>query len=193
MTIKLSNLFMKVVFAISFVGFTTFSFANSEAKLLTAGCNACHGESGVSTNTQIPNLAGQKEGYLLAQLKAFRNGTRDNEMLAILLADFTDEQFTTMSKYYASLPFIKPDAPDVNQTGKNIRSACISCHGMTGKTVNDTWPNLAGQNKEYLFQQLMDFSTKKRKSMIMNVIANELNEQQMRDVAEYYSQQASSQ
>jgi cytochrome c553 len=59
---------------------------------------------------------------------------------------------------------------------------------MTGKTVNETWPNLAGQNSEYLFKQLMDFSTEKRKSMIMNVIASELNEQQMKEVSKYYEQ-----
>jgi hypothetical protein len=59
---------------------------------------------------------------------------------------------------------------------------------MTGKTVNETWPNLAGQNSEYLFKQLMDFSTEKRKSMIMNVIANELTEQQMKEVSESYQQ-----
>jgi cytochrome c553 len=191
MTINLNSLFIKVFFAFSFVGFTTSSLAKSEAKLLTLPCNACHGDSGVSTNSQIPNLAGQKEGYMLAQMKAFRNGSRDNEMLSLLLADYSEEELIKISKYYANIPFIKSKALVINKAGQNIRSGCISCHGMNGKTVNTTWPNLAGQNRDYLLQQLKDFSSKKRTSMIMNVIANELNEQQMKDVAEYYQQQGS--
>ncbi|MGA7519082.1 MAG: c-type cytochrome, partial [Pseudolabrys sp.] len=39
-------------------------------------CAACHGANGVSVSEHIPNLAGQRTGYLEAQLKAFKDGTR---------------------------------------------------------------------------------------------------------------------
>src|SRR5262245_27638127 len=43
-----------------------------------AVCSACHGLNGVSVTDVIPNLAGQKAGYLEAQLKALKDGTRKN-------------------------------------------------------------------------------------------------------------------
>ncbi|MGC1821650.1 MAG: c-type cytochrome, partial [Pseudolabrys sp.] len=39
-------------------------------------CAACHGANGVSVSDNIPNLAAQRTGYLEAQLKAFKDGTR---------------------------------------------------------------------------------------------------------------------
>ena len=39
-------------------------------------CAACHGANGVSVSDTIPNLAAQRTGYLEAQLKAFKDGTR---------------------------------------------------------------------------------------------------------------------
>src|SRR5213593_3481255 len=39
-------------------------------------CAACHGANGVSVSDTIPNLAAQRAGYLEAQLKAFKEGTR---------------------------------------------------------------------------------------------------------------------
>lgn len=173
---------------ITLMVFSTLSIANTDIKTLTASCSACHGSSGISENDKWPNLAGQKEGYLLSQLKAFKDQSRKNEAMREVISNLTENDLAKVAKYYASLPFVKPTASHVNKAGQNVRSGCISCHGMQGKTVNHTWPNLAGQNKGYLLKQLMDFSSKKRTSMIMNVIASELNEQQMSDVAEYYQQ-----
>src|SRR5262249_40865278 len=52
--------------------------ADSEAgkQLATAVCAACHGPSGISVGDSVPNLAGQRAGYIVAQLKFFKDGTR---------------------------------------------------------------------------------------------------------------------
>src|ERR1043165_9680608 len=39
-------------------------------------CAACHGANGVSVSDTIPNLAAQRAGYIEAQLKAFKDGSR---------------------------------------------------------------------------------------------------------------------
>ena len=44
--------------------------------MAAAVCAACHGANGVSVSDTIPNLAAQRLGYLEAQLKAFKDGTR---------------------------------------------------------------------------------------------------------------------
>ena len=42
-------------------------------KVLSARCSACHGATGISVSPLWPNLAGQKEQYLVKQIKAFRD------------------------------------------------------------------------------------------------------------------------
>jgi cytochrome c553 len=45
-------------------------------------CQACHGADGVGISDTIPNLAGQKVGYLQSQLSAFRSGERKHDVMA---------------------------------------------------------------------------------------------------------------
>ena len=169
----------------------TTALADDNVKALTQTCSVCHGENGIAVHNEWPSLAGQKQGYLLAQLQAFKSGERQNMLMENQLTNLNDHELKAIAQYYASLPFVKEKAKDINRAGENVRSACIACHGRNGKTVNDTWPNIAGQNKGYIFKQLKDFKSEERKSMLMNVIANELTEQQMKDVAEYFEQTGS--
>ena len=50
-------------------------------KTKSAVCAGCHGLDGYSSNDLWPNLAGQKNGYLVAQIKAFRDGNRESPMM----------------------------------------------------------------------------------------------------------------
>ncbi|MFA3791876.1 cytochrome c [Aliiglaciecola sp. SL4] len=188
MKTPLKNVCVNILLLTSFSLLTAQSLAADDIEHLTSSCTACHGENGVAVVKEWPSLAGQKPGYLLAQLKAFKNGSRENVLMSGLLTNFSEQDLLKIADYYASLPFEKARSASINKAGENVRANCISCHGMTGQTINDTWPNLAGQNKEYLLQQLKDFTSNKRHSIIMNVIASELDEQQMQDVAEYYEQ-----
>ena len=72
-------------------------------KAKAATCSACHGVNGISPNDLWPNLAGQKEGYLVAQMKAFRDGQRNAPMMAPMAAGLSDTDIEDLSAYYASL------------------------------------------------------------------------------------------
>jgi cytochrome c553 len=72
-----------------------------KAKSVT--CAACHGGEGISPTGTWPNLAGQKEQYLLAQLKAFKDGTRVNAQMAPMVAGLSDDDMANLAAYYASL------------------------------------------------------------------------------------------
>ena len=48
-------------------------------KARAAACVACHGANGVSRNPAWPSLAGQQKDYMVAALKAYKEGTRKNE------------------------------------------------------------------------------------------------------------------
>ncbi len=72
-------------------------------KSKSATCAACHGPNGISPNDMWPNLAGQKAGYLVAQMKAFRDGQRANPMMAPMAAPLSDDDIANLAAYYASL------------------------------------------------------------------------------------------
>lgn len=64
----------------------------------------------------------------------------------------------------------------------------MQCHGVNGEgQAAAGFPRLAGQNKDYLVKQLMDFKSKLRTSPLMGPIANTLTTAQMNDVADYYA------
>ena len=72
-------------------------------KAKSATCAGCHGPGGISMNDLWPNLAGQKEGYLVAQLKAFRAGERQNPMMSPMAAPLSDDDIADLAAYFASL------------------------------------------------------------------------------------------
>lgn len=93
------------------IAFTTFclnssiGFAGDAAagKIKAASCGACHGAAGISTNDLWPNLAGQKKGYLAAQMKAFRDGKRKDPMMSPMSAALSDTDIDNLAAYYSSL------------------------------------------------------------------------------------------
>ena len=72
-------------------------------KAKSAVCAACHGGEGISPTPIWPNLAGQKEQYLVVQITAFRDGTRQNAQMAPMVANLSDEDIANLAAYYASL------------------------------------------------------------------------------------------
>jgi cytochrome c553 len=73
-------------------------------RALAMPCAACHGENGISVSPAIPNLAGQKSAYLVAQLKAFRGGARKNDMMNAIAAQLSDQQIDNLAAFWNSLP-----------------------------------------------------------------------------------------
>jgi cytochrome c553 len=71
---------------------------------VAAVCAACHGAAGVSVSDGIPNLAAQRAGYLEAQLKALKEGTRKNPIMNAMAAQLTPEEMANVAAYFASLP-----------------------------------------------------------------------------------------
>jgi cytochrome c553 len=72
-------------------------------KAKAAMCAGCHGVNGISAAPIYPNLAGQKEAYLVAQLKAFREGTRVNAIMAPMAKPLSDADIDNLAAYFSSL------------------------------------------------------------------------------------------
>lgn len=72
-------------------------------KLFQATCAACHGTNGISVAPIYPNLAGQKMEYLVAQLKAFRDGTRVNPIMNPMAKHLSDTDIANLAAYISNL------------------------------------------------------------------------------------------
>src|ERR1017187_4436402 len=69
-------------------------------RVLSKNCAACHGETGVASNPAWPKLAGQKPGYLVNVLKAFRAGLRKDPMMAGVARGLSDTDIANLAAYY---------------------------------------------------------------------------------------------
>ncbi len=72
-------------------------------------CAACHGANGVSVSDTIPNLAAQRAGYLEAQLKAFKEGTRKAQsatspaaIMNAIATQLSADDIANVAAYFAS-------------------------------------------------------------------------------------------
>ncbi|MBL4744276.1 MAG: cytochrome c [Cycloclasticus sp.] len=72
-------------------------------KAKAAQCAACHGASGMSPMDMYPNLAGQKEQYLVKQMNDFRSGARKDPTMQAMVAALTDADVANLSAFYASI------------------------------------------------------------------------------------------
>ena len=71
-------------------------------KARAAVCAGCHGTNGVSDNPAWPSLAGQQKDYLVASLKAYRDGKRKNEVMAGMAKGLSDADVDALAGYYSN-------------------------------------------------------------------------------------------
>ena len=74
--------------------------------------------------------------------------------------------------------------------GNELHHDCADCHGDDGMGDDET-PQIAGRDESYLFAQLMAFKTGKRpnRAEMMLWAIEDLNEQDLADLAAYYASQ----
>jgi cytochrome c553 len=71
--------------------------------------------------------------------------------------------------------------------GKTRAMQCAACHGPDGHAVTPQTPNLAGQDEDYLAEQLKDFRSGTRQNETMSVIAKPLSDTEIANLAGYFS------
>lgn len=73
------------------------------------------------------------------------------------------------------------------EQGKKKSQSCVVCHGPNGIASSPGFPHIAGQPVIYLAEQLQHFRSGKRQNPVMNVIAKSLTDQDIQDLAAWYS------
>lgn len=152
-------------------------------KLLAGQCRTCHGLEGKARIPIAPHIGGEPADYIVHQLTAFRDGTREHEMMSIVARSLTDEQIRDLAAWYsgntitATLTADEANAPEV----------CVACHGADGLALIPDAPNLAGETNIYIDTQLKAFRIGKRNHELMSSIAQGLNDAEIRAAADWYS------
>jgi cytochrome c553 len=66
-------------------------------------CAVCHGPLGIAAAPDAPNLAGQPAFYVASQLRAYRNGSRRHEVMAVISRTLTDDDISNLAAWYATI------------------------------------------------------------------------------------------
>lgn len=72
------------------------------------------------------------------------------------------------------------------EAGQAKAVTCAACHGPEGQSSVGNWPNIAGQNAPYLFDQLKAFKSGARMDPVMSAQVMMFNEQDLADLAVYF-------
>ncbi len=157
-------------------------------KASTVGCAGCHGDQGVSSNPATPSLAGQDAEYLVAALRAYKNGARADETMKTLAGPLDDTTMKNIAAYYAAQ---EPQALNIRppSTTQEWTQKCDRCHGLNGNSTDPRIPALAAQRVEYLQTALREFQTGARTSSEMHAMSDVLSEDDIKNLATYYAHQ----
>ncbi len=170
-----------------------------KAKSLT--CTACHGPEGNSSTALWPNIAGQNAPYLLSQLKAFKDGTRQDPLMSSQAMMLSEQDMADLAVYFESLPAAAQAVKDPGTVDRgealyrggdtaNGTAACIACHGPTGRgNPTAKYPSLQGQHADYTAKQLSDYAAGTRetdgKVRMMRDIAATLSKEDIAALSSY--------
>ena len=178
-------------------------------KAKTDYCKTCHGidAQGFRGAAPMPRLAGQQPEYIKNQLQAFIERRRTNPVMNNVAHVLSPEMVTALSEYFKSLnpkplgggdTALVPAGKKIFEEGVPSANVppCASCHGEDARGA-DTFPRLAGQLPDYIFRKLTNWDKERGQnqnksepdtSAIMQPIAHELTEAQIKAVAAYVSQ-----
>ncbi len=178
------------------------------------GCNSCHGLM-TASGLPAPHIAGQKKDYLARQMEAFRRPMaqtpspykiveRSHPLMSSWARPLDDAKTRNLAEYFATLPCVPKRAFGETQVPRPaLIERCQFCHGETGASPYAGYPNIGGQKKAYLVQQLRAFrraaghassvirkEKDERFHRLMAPGVYDLKDNDIEAVAEYYSRQS---
>lgn len=155
----------------------------ARGETLMPKCRTCHGSDGLAKLMIAPNIAGEPESYLGAQLLAYRDGQRHNEMMSVVAAPLTDQDIADLAAWYAASNVTATLAGDP----ANAPEACVACHGANGIAAVDGVPHLAGDPEMYLSAQIDAYRTGTRLNETMSAIVGSVDEDALKSAVAWYA------
>lgn len=176
------------------------SISNLEAGgSVAVWCGDCHGAEGVSTTSHIPHLAGQRMEYVVNELQAYKEGTRDNPAMRAVVSSLTDEAMRNVAAYYSlrghddddALATSGEDQAVILDTSPSVAkwaSKCNRCHEGNGFADPGKFPILTGQREEYLVRTMHAYQNRfLRTSSMMHAMTEQLSPMDIQEISAYYA------
>jgi cytochrome c553 len=198
MTAKLvATLSLVAVLGCSAPAFAAGSAEAGQAK--SATCGACHGMDGNSLSPEWPNLASQHAAYIERQLKAFKAGQRQNDLMSPMAMILSEEDMADLAAYFSTQKVRGGETePSKLALGQRVyRSgnvakgvmACAGCHGPAGRgNPLAGFASIQGQHAVYVGKQLHAYKDGTRQTdpnQMMRNIASLLSDEEIDAVASY--------
>jgi cytochrome c553 len=154
-------------------------------------CSACHGDTGIPQQKTTPVIWGQQLGYLYLELRDYKSGARKNDQMAAVAAGLERDDMMELAQYFSLKPWPNLGQPPAPQpvAAQALRATtsvvCTSCH-QEGYNGEGTQPRLAGQQRDYLAQTMLDFRDGKRANNPgMSDLMKSIQESDIPPIAEY--------
>lgn len=189
-----SRLMLQALLAACALGFYTAAHSAGDparGKELSYTCLGCHGipdYKNVYPTYSVPELGGQHPEYIVAALKEYKSGQRSHATMHQQAASLSDQDMQDIAAYFGS-DSLKPTATPVGEAPAKA-ALCGSCHGKNGVGITGDYPTLAGQHADYLARALHEYAHGDRKNAVMPNFVTGLSDDDIHQIAEYFSRQS---
>ena len=170
-------------------------------RVAEASCASCHGLTGIarSKDKDMPNIAGQRPGYLYNELRVYQAGGRGNTPMNNAVKFLSDDALIKVAAYYANVEPAQPAAassakagpakPDPVSAGKAAAAGCSGCHGENGITQIPGMPNLVGLDPKYIIGTVKAYKSGQRKDDMMKTLVSAITDHELDNIALFYAMQ----
>jgi len=154
-------------------------------------CVKCHGDTGNSDASGMPNLTAQDPEYFTAAMQAYVDGGRNHKLMSKLVSALDESVIAEMGVFYA----VQVPQPTGTQgdgdakAGSHAAEACSSCHGADGNASGAEMPTLAGQDARYFIKAMKAYKDGERQHESMFNAVNALSEDEIKNLATFYATQ----
>ena len=166
------------------------AFAEKTPEELSSTCLGCHGVvsyNNIYPTYKVPKLGNQHKDYIVSALKAYRSGERLHPTMRAHAVNLSDVEISKIADYFSSLKLSEQKIQSSDIKMIDEANSCVGCHGADGNSMVPSFPKIAGQYEDYLYQALKSYQDGQRTNAIMSGIANTLNEKQMKKLSKYFS------
>jgi len=164
---------------------------------LAKTCAKCHGLTGETIVSSMPDLARQNPQYLVGAIRAYQSGKRQNALMKSEVMGLKDQAIKDIASYYAqiSLTLENPEQSDTQASsirfdpigeGEKLSSNCVGCHGKQGNSSMAGIPSLAGMSPQYFITALNEYKTGQRRHQMMRSFAEAIDRSKADKLAFYF-------
>jgi sulfide dehydrogenase cytochrome subunit len=144
----------------------------ADVSTLVEPCSSCHGKDGVSTEAEVPTIAGYSEEYFSYSLEMYQKkerpcieaeyhtGSKKGSKISMceIVKDMSESDIELMAVYFSGQKFVRTQQTydaELAKMGEEIHmNKCDECHSKAGSSPDDNAGYLGGQKMDYLREQL---------------------------------------